>query len=123
MKYILSRISTKCIYLVCTVLGAGEKVALWALQKGRLVGRAKPNVPLVRWQKLLTAPLLFKGVREFSAFPFFCAVGCFIFSWVGLCVAKLVCRSVSKHSEIVYRVKVVRKVWSRCQRSMVWMSG
>jgi hypothetical protein len=55
-----------------------EKVALLALQKGRLVGRAKPNVPLVRWQKFI-----------------FCAVGCFIFSWVGLCVVKLVCWSVS----------------------------
>ena len=30
-----------------------EKVALLALQKGRLVGWAKPNVPLVRWQKFI----------------------------------------------------------------------
>jgi hypothetical protein len=30
-----------------------EKVALLALQKGWLVGRAKPNVPLVRWQKFI----------------------------------------------------------------------
>ena len=28
-------------------------MALLALQKGRLVGRAKPNVPLVRWQKFI----------------------------------------------------------------------
>jgi hypothetical protein len=27
---------------------------------------------------------IFNGVRECSAFQFFCAVGCFIFSWVGL---------------------------------------
>ncbi len=38
-------------YLSLLSLVRRKKVALLALQKGRLVCRAKPNVPLVRWQK------------------------------------------------------------------------
>lgn len=41
---------------------------------------------------------------------FFVRWGVLFFSWVGLCVAKLVCSCVAKYSEIVYRVKVAQKV-------------
>lgn len=62
-------------------------MALLAMQKGRLVGGAKPNVPLVRWQKLLTTLLFFKGVRECFAFHFFLCGGVFYF-FLGLaCVS------------------------------------
>ena len=56
-----------------------EKVALLALQKGRLVGRPNPNMPLVRLAEI----------------HFFVRWDVLFFSRVGLCVAKLVCWSVS----------------------------
>lgn len=37
--------------------------------------------------------MVFVNVPHFNSF---CAVGCFIFSWIGLCVAKLVCWYVSR---------------------------
>ena len=53
MKINLSTDSTNNIQLPEMSFVCRVKVALLALQKGRLVGRAKPNVSLVRWQKFI----------------------------------------------------------------------
>ena len=50
-------------------------MALLALPVCRLVGRTKPNVPIVGWQNLLTS-LLFSMVFVIALnFNFFCVVG------------------------------------------------
>ena len=75
-----------------------KKVALLALQKGRLVCRAKPNVPLVRWQK-------FNFFVRWGVL-FFLGSACVSPSWsAGLCIdtAKLsaVLRSSKKSGQDV----------------------
>jgi hypothetical protein len=93
-------ISTKYSFLFCTVSGSWGKSDSFGyahrlfvfyvvfanasyFHKGWLVGGAKPNVlPKdfgMRWQKLLTSSLFFKGVCECSVFHFFVRWGVLIF--------------------------------------------
>ena len=72
----------KVSYLICAFLGAQGKSGSFDFAEGLVCVSGKAKYAI-------------------------CAVGCFIFSWVGLCAAKLVCWSVLRYSEMVCRVKVV----------------
>ena len=86
---------------------------LLTLLLGGFEGRqAKANVCNVRRQK----------------FNFFCAVGCFIFSWVGLCVAKLVyglCLDTAKLSAAIRSFRKsgqdVKGRWFNCLVDGCWV--
>ena len=66
-------------------------MALLALQKGRLVGWAKPNVPLVRWQKLLTSLLFSMVFVNAPHFNFFVRWGVLFFLGSACVSGKIKC--------------------------------
>ena len=80
-------------------------MALLALQKGRLVCRAKPNVPIVRWQK-------FNFFVRWGVL-FFLGSACVSPSWsAGLCRDKAKLSAVLRSSEKSGQYVMGR--WFRC---------
>jgi hypothetical protein len=72
LKYILSRSSTNLLIFISTVSGALVKSGSFGFAEGSACVSGKA--------KCATCAL--------SEIQFFCVLGGFIFSWVGLCVAK-----------------------------------